>query len=102
MVRALIRADRAMYDTSRRQQVLDVGVKYTKEDPNVVAKTYDELLKAKAWPQNQGIPEANIAGTEKSLKDTNQITTVPRFTDVVDLALANKVVAQLGKVNGFP
>jgi len=102
MVRALVRADRTMYDTSKRQQVLDIGVKYTKEDPNVVAQTYDELLKAKAWPQNQGIPEANIAGTEKSLKDTSQITTVPKFTDVVDLALANKVVAQLGRVNNFP
>ncbi len=102
MVRALIRADRAMYDTSKRQQILDIAVKYTKEDPNVVAQTYDALVKAKAWPQNQGIPQANIVGTEKSLKDNNQITTVPKFTDLVDLSMANKVVAQLGKVSNFP
>ena len=102
MVRALMRADRAMYDTSRRQQILDIAVKYTKEDASVVAQTYDQLIKAKAWPQNQGIPQANIAGTEKSLKDTGQITTVPKFSELVDLSMANKVVAQLGKVNNFP
>lgn len=102
MVRALIRADRTMYETSKRQQILDIAVKYTKEDPSVVAQTYDQLVKARAWPQNHGIPEANIAGTVKSLKDNNQITTVPKFADLVDLSLANKVVAQLGKVNNFP
>jgi NitT/TauT family transport system substrate-binding protein len=102
MVRALVRADRAMYDASRRQQVLDIAVRYTKEDAGVVAQTYDQLVKAKAWPQNQGIPEANIAGTEKSLKDSNQITTVPRFADLVDLSAATRVVAQLGRVSGFP
>ncbi len=102
MVRALVRADRAMYDTAKRQQVLEIAAKYTKEDPNVVAQTYDQLVKARAWPQNQGIPQANVAGTEKSLKDANQITTVPKFNDLVDLSFANKVVAQLGRVNNFP
>jgi len=102
MVRALVRADRTMYDTAKRQQILDIAVKYTKEDPGVVAQTYDQLVKAKAWPQNLGIPQANIAGTEKSLKDTNQITTVPKFTDLVDLTMANRVMAQLGKVSNFP
>jgi hypothetical protein len=101
-VRALIRADRAMYDTSRRQQVLDIAVKYTKEDASVVAQTYDQLIKAKAWPQNQGIPQANIAGTEKSLKDTSQISTAPKFSDLVDLSMANRVTAQLGRVSNFP
>jgi len=102
MVRSLIRADRAMYDTSKRQQILDIAVKYTKEDPAVVAQTYDQLVRAKAWPQNQGIPQANIAGTEKSLKDSNQITTAPSFTTLVDLSTANRVVTQLGKVSNFP
>jgi NitT/TauT family transport system substrate-binding protein len=102
MVRALVRADRAMYDAARRQQVLAIAVKYTKEDASVVAQTYDQLVKAKAWPQNEGIPQANIAGTEKSLKDANQLTTVPKFADLVDLSAANKVVAQLGRVSNFP
>lgn len=102
MTRALVRADRAMYDTSKRQQILDIAVKYTKEDPQVVADTYDELVKAKAWPQNEGIPKANMDGTAKSLKDSGQITSVPKFDDLVDLTFAKKVVQQLGPVKNFP
>jgi ABC-type nitrate/sulfonate/bicarbonate transport system substrate-binding protein len=102
LVRALIKADRMLYDTSKRQQLLDVMVKYTKADPQVVAATYDELVALKAWPQNEGIPQANIDGTVKSLKDTNQITTEPTFSQLVDLTLAKKVVKQLGAVKNFP
>ena len=102
VVRALMKADRVLYDTSQRQQVVDIMAKYTKADPAIVSQTYDQLLKAKAWPQNEGIPQANIEGTEKSLKDNNQITTVPKFTDLVDLSFAKKVVGQLGAVKGFP
>ena len=102
LIRALIRADRMLYDTSKRQQLLAVMTKYTKEDPQVVADTYDELLKLKAWPQNDGIPQANMEGTAKSLKDNNQITTVPKFSDMVDLSIAKKVVQELGAVKGFP
>jgi NitT/TauT family transport system substrate-binding protein len=102
MVRALMRADRAMYDTGQRQRILDIAVKYTQEAPSVVADTFDDLVKAKAWPQNEGIPRANIVGTEKSLKDNGQITTQPRFEDLVDLSVARRVVGQLGRVNSFP
>lgn len=102
LVRALIRADRMLYDTSKRQQLLDVMVKYTKEDPQVVADTYDELVKLKAWPQNEGIPKANMEGTAKSLKDGNQIQSIPSYDQMVDLSLAKKVVQQLGPVKGFP
>jgi NitT/TauT family transport system substrate-binding protein len=102
LVRALVRADRVLYDTSKRQQVLDIMVKYTKEDPQVVADTYDELLKLKAWPQNDGIPQVNMEGTARSLKDSSQITTIPKFTDMVDLSIAKKVVQQLGPVKNFP
>jgi NitT/TauT family transport system substrate-binding protein len=102
LVRALIKADRMLYDTSKRQQILDVMVKYTKENPQVVADTYDELVALKAWPQNDGIPKANIDGTAKSLKDSGQIQTVPTFDQLVDLTLAKKIVKQLGAIKNFP
>jgi hypothetical protein len=60
------------------------------------------LLGLKAWPQNEGIPKANIDGTAKSLKEGNQITTVPTFDQLVDLTLAKKIVQQLGAVKNFP
>jgi ABC-type nitrate/sulfonate/bicarbonate transport system substrate-binding protein len=102
LVRALMRADRMLYDTTKRQQLLDVMVKYTKEDPQVVADTYDQLVRLKAWPQNEGIPKANMDGTAKSLKDGNQIQTVPAYGQLVDLSVTRKVVQQLGPVSGFP
>lgn len=102
MVRSLVRADRAMYDPAQRQRILDIAVKYTKEDPQVVATTYDELLKARAWPQNEGVPKANIEGTTRSLKDTGQLQSSPSFNELVDLSVARKVVAQLGPVKSFP
>lgn len=102
MVRSLMRADRAMYDPAKRQQIIDIAVKYTKEDPGVVAQTYDQLLAAKAWPQNEGIPQANMLGTAQSLKENGQISSIPSFDQMVDLSFAKKVVGQLGKVPNFP
>ncbi len=102
LVRALVKADRMLYDTSKRQQLLDVMVKESKEDAQIVADTYDELVKLKAWPQNEGIPQQNMQGTAQSLKDSGQITTIPKFTDMVDLSVAKKVVQELGPVKNFP
>jgi NitT/TauT family transport system substrate-binding protein len=101
MIRALMKADRAIYDGARRQAVTDIMVKYTQEDRDVVTQTYDQLLKARAWPQNEGIPRANVEGTIKSLQDSNQLQKPVKFDDVVDLTLARKVAAQLGRKD-FP
>ena len=102
MIRALMRANRAMYDPAMREKILDIAVKYTKEDRDVVTKTFDQLRDAKAWPQNEGVPKANIEGTVKSLKDNGQITKTLAFDQVTDLSIARKVVQQLGEVKGFP
>ncbi len=101
MVRALMRADRAIYDPSMKQRVTDIMVKYTMADPDIVAQTYNQLLAAKAWPQNEGIPKANVEGTIKSLKESNQLTKPVTFDQVVDLTIAKKVTAQLGRKD-FP
>lgn len=101
-VRALVRADRAMYDTSKREQILTIAAKYTKEDPAIIASTYDQLVKARAWPENQGIPAANINGTVKSLAQNKQISSQPKYGDLVDSSFADKVVGQLGKVSTAP
>ncbi len=101
LVRALMRANRAMYDDSLRAQVLDIAVKETKADRDVVEKAFDTLRAAKAWPQNEGVPQRNIEGTIKVLKESKQLTKDVTFQDIVDLSIAQKVVQQLGKKD-FP
>jgi ABC-type nitrate/sulfonate/bicarbonate transport system substrate-binding protein len=102
VIRALMRANRAMYDASNRSKIIDLGVQQTKEDRDVVESTFDTLLKAKAWPQNEGVPQANIEGTIASEKGFGKITKDMKFADVADLSIAKKVVEQLGRVQGYP
>ncbi len=102
MVRALIRADRAMYDPAMRDKIIDIGVKHTKAEKKVVADTFDQLVRAKAWPQNEGVPRRNIEGVVKTLKENGQIARSLTFDEIVDLSIAKKVTQQLGKVKDFP
>src|SRR5437667_568868 len=102
IVRALMRANRAMYDPANRTKIVDLGVEQTKADRDVVESTFDLLVKAKAWPQNEGVPKANIEGTIKSEKDFGKITKDLKFEDVTDLSIVKKVIAQLGGVKDFP
>lgn len=101
LIRALMRANRAMYDPANRQKIIDLGVAQTKEDKDVVEATFDDLVKAKAWPQNEGVPAANINGTIKSEKDFGKITKDLSFDAITDLTVVKKVIAQLGKKD-FP
>lgn len=101
LIRALMRANRAMYDPANRQKIIDLGVAQTKEDKDVVEATFDDLVKAKAWPQNEGVPAANINGTIKSEKDFGKITKDLSFDTITDLTVVKKVIAQLGKKD-FP
>src|SRR5438876_5510115 len=102
IIRALMRANRAMYDTNNRTKIVDLGVQQTKEERDVIESTFDTLVKAKAWPQNEGVPQANIEGTIASEKGFGKITKDMKFADVTDLSIAKKVVEQLGRVQGFP
>ncbi len=103
IIRALMRANRAMYDPANRQKIVDLGVKNTTEPADVVGETFDQLVKAKAWPQNEGVPKANIDGTIASEKGFGKITKDLKFEDITDLSIAKKVIAQLGgPVKDFP
>lgn len=102
IIRALVRANRAMYDPANRQKIIDLGAQQTKEDPAIVADTFDLLVKAKAWPQNEGVPQANIEGTIASEKAFGKITSNLTFAQVTDLSIVKKVIDQLGRVKDFP
>ncbi len=97
IMRALTKANRAMYDPAQRQKILDMAVRETKADAAIVKQAFETLEKAKAWPQNDGLPKKNIEGTVQSLFDNKQIDKMVKYEDIVDLRAVNKVIAQLGK-----
>ena len=97
IMRALTKANRAMYDPTQRQKILDMAVRETKADAAIVKQAFETLEKAKAWPQNDGLPKKNIEGTVQSLFDNKQIDKAVKYEDIVDLRAVNKVIAQLGK-----
>lgn len=101
MLRAIMRANRAMYDTSLRARILDMAVRETKQDRDVVEAAYKTLEAGKAWPQNEMVVKKNIEGTVLSLLDNKQIDKTVAFDQIVDLTLANRIVLQLGKKD-FP
>jgi NitT/TauT family transport system substrate-binding protein len=102
IVRALMRANRAMYDPANRAKIVQIGVDQTKEAADVVGDTFDLLVKAKAWPQNEGLLKANIDGTIASEKGFGKITKDMKFEDVTDLSIVKRVIDQLGRVKDFP
>lgn len=101
-IRALMRANRAMYDPANKSKIVDIAVKEGKIDAAIAADTFDLLVKAKAWPQNEGVPKSFIEGTIKSEKDFGKITQSLTFDQVADLSIAKKVVEQLGRKTDFP
>jgi len=101
-IRALMRANRAMYDPANKQKIVDLAVKEGKIDAAIAADTYDLLVKANAWPQNEGVPQKFIEGTIKSEKDFGKITKDLTFDQVVDLSITKKVIDQLGRKANFP
>ncbi len=101
-IRALMRANRAMYDAANKSKIVDIAVKEGKIDPAIASDTFDLLVKAKAWPQNEGVPKSFIEGTVKSEKDFAKITKDLTFDQIADLSIAKKVVDQLGRKTDFP
>lgn len=101
-IRALMRANRAMYDPANRQRIIDLAVKEGKIDAQIAADTFDILVKAKAWPQNEGVPQKNIEGTIASEKAFGKIQKDLTFAQITDLSITQKVIAQLGRKADFP
>lgn len=97
ILRALIRADRAMYDPALRSRILDMAVRETKLPRDVVEEAYATLEKAKAWPQNEGVVKQNVEGTVAALLDIKQIDKTVAYDQITDLTLATRIVQQLGK-----
>ncbi|SRR5579884_22856 len=99
-VAALVEANRFIY--RNRDQTIAIAVKYTKEDRDVVARTYDEYVRRGMWPVNEGLhrtlvedgiaTEVRIGNVPADLK--------PTYEQIVDTSFLRAAMTKLGPWTG--
>ncbi|TMI84559.1 MAG: ABC transporter substrate-binding protein [Bacillati bacterium ANGP1] len=101
-VSALVEANRFIY--RNRDHAIAIGVKYTKFDPDIVARTYDEIAKRGVWPVNEGLHKTLV---EAGLDTEAQLGTItpdikPAYDQVVQLGFITAAMTKLGRWTGDP
>lgn len=93
---AVIKAQRFMYQN--RDKTIEIGIKYTKEDPDAVAKAYDDLAKGGIWSVNDGMPKDFIQYTVDKKVEMGAIPAdkKPTYEQLVDLSIVNEAIKRLG------
>ena len=101
-VSALVEANRFIYQN--RERTIEIGVKYTKFDRDIVTRTYDILVARGIWPVNEGLQKAVV---EAGLDTEAQIGTItpdikPSYAQVVQLGFITAAMTKLGRWTGDP
>ncbi len=101
-VTALVEANRFIYQN--RERTIEIGVKYTKFDRDIVSRTYDILVARGIWPVNEGLQKAVV---EAGLDTEAQIGTItpdikPTYAQVVQLGFITAAMTKLGRWTGDP
>lgn len=93
---AVIKAQRFMY--ANKDKTVEIGIKYTKLDPEAVSKGYDDLAKGGIWSVNDGMPKDFVQYTIDKKFEMGAIDKKPTYEQVVDLSIVNEAI----KRNGGP
>lgn len=93
---AVVKAQRFMYQ--ERERTIDVGVKYTKQPREVVARTYDELIGGRVWSVNDGMPASALEYTINKLVEMGAIKPDqrPAYQRLVERTMVDKAVQRNG------
>ncbi len=94
---ALIKANRFIYNN--KSKTVEIATKYTQQDSDVVAQTYDILATAGAWPVNDGLPKDMVEWTINKQVELGSIKAEekPSYEKLIDLSV---IQAALGKAGG--
>jgi len=101
-VSALVEANRFIY--KNRDRTIEIGIKYTKFDRDIVTRTYDALASRGIWPVNEGL-QKNVV--EAGLDEETRIGTItpdikPTYDQVVQLGFITATMTKLGRWTGDP
>jgi NitT/TauT family transport system substrate-binding protein len=93
---ALVKANRFIYKDKAR--TVEIAIKYTQQDADVVAQTYDILATAGAWPVNDGLPKDMVEWTINKQVELGTIKAEekPSYEKFVDLSIIQAALAKVG------
>ncbi len=101
-VMALTEANRFIYQN--RARTIEIGMKYTKFDRDIVSRTYDELVKRGLWPVNEGLRQDLVdAGIDTEVRvGTITGSTRPTFDNTTSVGFVRAAITKLGRWTGDP
>lgn len=93
---ALIKANRFMYNN--KAKTVEIVTKYTQQDAEVVAQTYDLLAGAGAWPVNDGLPRDMVEWTIGKQVELGTIKAEekPSYEKLVDVSTIQAALTKAG------
>ncbi len=93
---ALIKANRYIYNN--KAKVVEIATKYTQQDGDAVAQTYDILANAGAWPVNDGLPKDMVEWTVNKQVELGTIKAddKPSYEKLVDVSIVQAALAKAG------
>lgn len=101
-VMALVEANRFIYQNPA--QSLDIAVKYTKVDRDVLEKAYNDYTRRGMWPVNEGLHKDLV---EEGLETEVRVGTIPaehklKYEELVQISLLRAAMTKLGRWTGDP
>ena len=93
---ALIKANRFIYNN--KAKTVEIGTKYTQQDADVVAQTYDILASAGAWPVNNGLPRDMVEWTINKQVELGTIRAEekPSYEKLIDVSVIQAALSKAG------
>jgi NitT/TauT family transport system substrate-binding protein len=93
---ALIKANRYIYNNKAR--TVEIATKYTQQDSDAVAQTYDILANAGAWPVNDGLPKDMVEWTINKQVELGTIKAEekPSYDKLIDASIFQAALAKVG------
>jgi NitT/TauT family transport system substrate-binding protein len=96
LMTALVKANRFIYNN--KAKTIEISVKYTQQDGDAVAQTYDILAAAGAWPVNDGLPKDMVEWTINRQVELGTIKAAekPSYDKLVDFSIIEAAIAKAG------
>jgi NitT/TauT family transport system substrate-binding protein len=93
---ALVKANRFIYKD--KAKTVEIATKYTQQDSDVVAQTYDILAGVGAWPVNDGLPKDMVEWTVNKQVELGSIKAEekPSYDKLIDISVIQAALAKVG------